>query len=130
MPETVFNHKAESFDGHFTLGCQRKSVPSSLLSLISLLLYGPKYTGPVTQQTLTIAQLIKFNIKKDSRKVASTAQRHSIASETPLAIYIAFLLHSEFRSRKLIERLHDYGLTVSYQRILNLEKGLLRAMCT
>ena len=127
---SVFNHETEPFDGQFSLGCQRQSVPSSLLSLVSLLLYGPKYTGPVTQETLTIAQLIKFNIKKDSRKVGNSTHRHTIASETPIAIYIAFLLHSEFRSRKLIERLHDYGLSVSYQRILNLEKGLLRAMCT
>ena len=127
---SIFNHKAEPFDGRFSVGCQRKSVPSALLSLVSLLLYGPKYTGPITQETLTIAQLIKFNIKKNSRKVGNSTQRHCLTNETPISVYIAFLIHSEFRCKKLIERLHDYGLGVSYHRILNLEKGLLRAMCS
>ena len=127
--QSVFTYDSEVFEGTFEVGCQQKSVPSALLSLVSLLLYGPKYTGSITQECLTISQIIKFNMKRNSRE-RKTAQRHSLSSETPIAIYIAFLLHSRFRSKQLIDILHHHGLTVSYFRILELEKGLLSAMCT
>ena len=38
-------------------------------------------------------------------------------------------IHTETRSRKMIMHLNDLGLTVSYSRVLQLEKQLATAVC-
>ena len=62
----MFSHHVPFFTGNFDIDCQRKAIPQSLISTTSLLLYGPRYSGPVTQEILTISQLM-FNTKKQSR---------------------------------------------------------------
>ena len=57
-----------TFEGSFEPYCQQMSVPTSLLTLIRMLLVGPNISEqiPPTSQrhALTIAQLIKFNSTK------------------------------------------------------------------
>ena len=122
----MFSHHVPFFTGNFDIDCQSKAIPQSLISTISLLLYGPRYSGPVTQEVLTISQLM-FNIKKQSR---SSIHRHSKTLETPFPLYVALLPHSEFRCKHLIQTLHRLGISVSYERILEMEKDILNASCT
>ena len=44
------------------------SVPLSLLPFVTALLYGPMYTGTLSQEVLTISQLIIFDTKKTKTK--------------------------------------------------------------
>ena len=39
--EDIFAFQAPKFDGNFTSSCQVKSIPSSLLTLMSMILFGP-----------------------------------------------------------------------------------------
>ena len=62
----IFAHRQFKFTGTFPSDCQSESVPSSLLSLVSLILNCPdiERRGQGSQACLTITQLIDFNAKK------------------------------------------------------------------
>ena len=51
-------------------------------------------------------------------------RRYSAEKETLLSIYIAILVHSETRSRAVIDKLHDLGLCISYHRMLSFWKSV------
>ena len=57
-----------TFEGSFELNCQEKSVPTTLITLINMLLEGPnivKQTDrPVRSEAFTVAQLIRHNSVK------------------------------------------------------------------
>ena len=46
-----------------------------------------------------------------------------------MPLYIGMMIHTETRSKKTVTELHDMGLSVSYDRILQLEDKLATAMC-
>ena len=122
----IYNQQQHDFNGHIDHDCQAKSVPQSLLSLITALLYDPKYTGTLSQEVLTISQLIIFNTKKNTK--TSVHRNRSIGP--PLPLYVGLKFHSELRSKALIQRMHSLGISVSYARIMNVEEDILRATCT
>ena len=41
--------------------------------------------------------------------------------EPPLAVFLALKLHSQTRSKKLVELLHKYALSLSYKEVLSIE---------
>ncbi len=49
--------------------------------------------------------------------------------EPPLPLYIGLKIHTETRSKKIITHLHDLGLSVSYDRVLQLESQLATVIC-
>ena len=52
--KSIFTHEAADFDGSFEADYQSIALPSALLLLVLLLLYSPKYAGPITQEPLKI----------------------------------------------------------------------------
>ena len=108
------------FDGSFDDDCQAKSIPPSLLALVSMILEGPniKSHGSTNQQSeLTIAQLLNFNSKKHPKE-APGLTHHSKDNETPLPLYLGLMIHAKTRRRDLIDTLFELGLSVSYDRVL------------
>ena len=79
------------------------------------------------QATLTVSQAILFNFKKRASSPANKS-RHSVNREPPLPLYIAMRIHTETRSKKLTTELHDLGLSISYDRVLQLESQLATAV--
>ena len=67
----------------------------------------------------SITQLLFYNAVKRSRK-DSKAVRHSPDRETALLIYLGLLLHNKTRKRDLIDIFFEKGLSVSYDRVLQL----------
>ena len=119
-----------TFDGNFPYDCQKDSVPYSLKLLISMILYGPSVDCIDTQSCLTISQLILFNFKKKQRMAETmTSTRHSLDREPPLPIYIGLNIHSLVRSKKLIEQLSNLGISITYDRVLQLEENRALSMC-
>ena len=133
------------FNGSFPPGCQQESVPTNLKYLVSMLLNGPNLrdqdsadsgTGSWfnslnatdSQTCLTISQTIVFNCKKRGSTVANKS-RHSLDYEPPLILYIGMNVHTQTRSKKLITQLCQMGLSVSYDRILQLENQLAISVC-
>ena len=98
------------FDGSFKPECQQKSVPTSLLSLVNMILKGPnikqqsKIDTVGTSAALSVSQLLIFNRVKHERGATptnSTYHRHE--RETPLPIFVALKIHAVTCSRNLID---------------------------
>ena len=127
----VFNHKCIQFSGSFSPGCQESSVPSSLKSLVSLIFNGPNLKDQdehESQACLTISQLILYHIKKRPSS-SSVKTRHTLNREPPLPIYIGLNIHQMTRSKKLIQQLYQMGISISYDRVLELEDSLATSVC-
>ena len=125
----MFGHKKGfKFCGSFTEDCQERSVPASLKSLVSMILSGVNIENTEAQESqpsLTVCQTILYNAKERSTAKSKTGQtRHTKAREPPLPLYIGFNVHAMTRSRTLIAKLYQMGISVSYQRIMELEDML------
>ena len=56
--------------------------------------------------------------------------RHNAGKETPLPTYLDLILHASTRKRELIDMLHKLGLSISYDRVLQISAELAYTICT
>ena len=121
------------FEGHFPSNCQKDSIPYSLKLLVSMILNGPSLKNEEinidSQNCLTISQLILFNAKKKDSSFRKKGTRHSLDREPPLPVYISLNIHSLVRSKKIIDQLNSLGITISYDRVLQLESDMALSIC-
>jgi hypothetical protein len=127
-----------SFCGNFASDCQETSVPKSLTAFIQMILEGPNIDSHIDNScvpaALSISQLIIFNSVKYTRKNTAAiptdaAVRHNTSRETPLALYLALIIHAETRKRDLIDKFFHLGLCVSYDRVLSVSASLANRVC-
>ena len=123
-----------TFNGSFEPNCQIESIPTTLLSLVNMILCRPSIqtqasSDAKSQAGLSIAQLLQFNSFVRRREGDVKQERHNKAREMPLPIYIGLTLHAKTRSRDLVEKLHDLGLSVSYDRVLAISTDLGNSIC-
>ena len=80
---------------------------------------------------LSLAQLLKFNAVKHARKQQDkpTDFRHSLERETPLAIYLGLKVHAETRKRDLVEKLSQLGISITYDRVLQISADMGNSVC-
>ncbi len=126
----AFDHQCFKFDGSFSSKCQEDSLPSSLKSLISLILNGPNIKNQDHQESqtcLSVGQFILYNMKKSSP--CGTKTRHTVDREPPLPIYIGLNIHRQTRSKKLISQLYSMGISISYDRVFDLENKISTSIC-
>ena len=55
--------------------------------------------------------------------------RHSLKLEPPLLLYLGLNVHTLTRSKKVVMELHHLGLSVSYNRVLQVENELANSVC-
>ncbi|KAJ8407186.1 hypothetical protein AAFF_G00288620 [Aldrovandia affinis] len=126
--------EAKPFTG-FPEGCQEESVPLLLLALVSMILEGPsikEQMADTNPAAIATTQILKFNSVKHKRTrgtTSSTSVRHSVAQETPLPIYIGMMLHAHTRKNELVDRLSHLGLSISYDRVLQLSAQMGNSVC-
>ena len=111
--------------------------PAALTALAQMILGGTNIQTQtennhvVKTAALSISDLLTFNAVKCSRRESnSTHTRHSIERETRLPLHIGLLLHNKTRKRDLIDIFFDKGLSVSYDRILQLETDVANSAIT
>ena len=121
-----------TFTGSFDLDCQVRSIPHSLLALVAMIVRGPSIKsqghGDTSQVTASIAQLLQYNISARQRSDVNR-NYHIKAKETPLPIYVGLTVHARTRKRDLIETLFDLGLSVSYDRVLEISTTVGNCVC-
>ncbi|KAK3926446.1 BRISC and BRCA1-A complex member 2, partial [Frankliniella fusca] len=115
-----------SFPGNFGVSCEERSVPPSLLSAVTMLLYGFKFRQNcgATRPALTISQLIMTNFRETMPR--GEIVRHDIKRETPLPLYLALHAYGYSRDRAMIDELHRLGLSVSHNRIMEITSQFCR----
>ena len=80
------------------------------------------------ESALSIAQLVSF--KTVQKRGGSNDQFcHNAEKETPLNIYIAFLLHSHTRSRTLVDKFYHLGVCISNDCMLTWSTNLGNSSC-
>ena len=101
-------------------------------SLVCLLLYGPNIKNKnllYSHACLSICQLILFNSKERSARLnLGNFQKHFKSREPPLPLYLALKIHTQTRSKKLLTQLNDLGLSVSYNRLTEIQEGITSAL--
>ena len=71
-----------------------------------------------------------FNVKKKRRiSEKNVPERHVASREPPFPIYIGLKIHAATGCKMLVEMLHKRGISISYDRALDLEEGLALAVC-
>ena len=95
------------FNGNFDYSSEESSVSKSLLVLIRMILEGTPTNSEssyaTNQAALSLAQLIKFNSVKHKRREATILARQTLSQETPLLVYLGFMIHSKTRMKGVIE---------------------------
>lgn len=114
--DTVFR-----FDGSFPSGCEESSIPQRIKYFFRQLLAGPKSSPDQenSRKILSVSQLAMLNM---------TSLSVNLNCEPPLALFLALKLHSQTRSKKLVELLHKYALSVSYKKVISIESRFAQAI--
>ena len=88
---------------------------------------GPKTkcqsTGKPSQAALTLAQILKFNSVKHTRKTEECT-RLVKSQETPLPVHIGVMFYLKTRKRDLIDSLYSLGMSISYDEVLRLSSDM------
>ena len=120
------------FDDSFPENYQVKGLPQSLQTLVAMLCDGPSIKeqslGTQNQAQLSICQLIVFN-SLVYRKKQTLVPRHNKSREPPLPVFLGVLLHNKTRKLNLVDTLHELGLSVSYDRVLEISTDLGSKIC-
>lgn len=122
LRKSVLDHDtAFRFDGSFPNGCEESSVPQRIKYFFRQLLAGPKSSPEQdnSRKILSVSQLAMLNM---------TSLSANLNCEPPLAVFLALKLHSQTRSKKLVELLHKYALSVSYKKVLSIESRFAQAI--
>ena len=125
--------KNECFDGNFSVNNRKSSVPIHLLHLLGLILEECKQYDKGSNNTedmvVKLAQLIKFNAVKDPRRNnASEKNCHSKQNEPLLPLLIGLSIHSQTRKKEIVEFLASQGLSVSYNRVIEIEDDITKQL--
>lgn len=123
-----------TFTGSFESNCLENSVPTSLLSLVNMVLNGPNIeaqacSSTTGQSALTISQLLQYNTYIRRRDGDIKRELRNKSHETPLPVYVGLTVHAKTRSRELVEILHDLGMCISYDRVLAISTHLGNEVC-
>ena len=114
------------FTGSFNSLSQVQAVPKTVLALTSALIDDEMTScNQPSQEALSVAQIIVSQMRRPSKRKAvvkkPTRRRHNQHQETPLLQYVGLKVFYSVRSRN-IEDLYHVGLSVSYDRVLELIK--------
>ena len=128
----IFSHESFTFSGSFPINCQSSYLPSSLRSLISMILNGLDIKAQEkidNQACLTVCETIIFNSKKRLYKTKTSQSRHAASREPPLPLYVRLCIHSSTRCKTLIKKMYQLGISVSYDRVIQIEEQLAKSLC-
>ena len=79
----------------------------------------------------SITQLMIFNSVKCTRnKKGSTEIHHAPGNETALPLYLGLLMHNKSRKCDLVDILFQHGVSVSYDRVLQVSADMGIVMIT
>ena len=115
------------FDGTFHDGCIEEAIPSSLVQFVGMIEHGADIKSQlrfvVLKTDLVIAQLLQYNCYATYKEGAAT-HRHSTNRETPFPIFLGMSVYAKTRKRMLVEMLHEHGISISYDRVLEVSAQL------
>ena len=119
------------FSGSFSNDSQENAIPHSFLALTRMILDGPdiqSQSTTISQEALSVSQMLLFN-SHIRRRSTSLRSKHNTDRETPLPIYVGLMVHAKTRSRDIVDMLHHLGLSIPYDRVMNISIALGNQVC-
>ena len=105
----------------------QRGHPPSLLQSVGMVEHGADINSHLrfgTSQTAeAIVQLLQYNCFSWYKEGAAV-HRHSKDRETPFPVYIGVSVFAKTRKRSLVEMLHEHGMSISYDRVLEISAQL------
>ena len=114
---------------------QYNDISEPLRFLVKLILSGNDISNETENARSTsdivesLAQLLVFNTLRRKRK-DTAYQRHTTERETMLPLYLGLLVHGKTRKRDLVDILHERGLCISYNRVLQISSDIANSVIT
>ena len=100
---------------------------------VRVMVAGDANLDPRDKIACNISQLLIFNAVKGTYQyyhtVNTPAVRHSNERETPFSLYRGLRLHGHGRDKKQIGIDKDHGISASYGRVMEVKRGVARAVC-
>ena len=102
----------------FTSQSEINSISPPVICFINMKLIGSNVdtSDEKSPSALTIAQLLQSNTIKQKSK--------SRSNETLLPLYTGLMVHSRTTKKSFIEELNEYGSSISYKRILEIQNSI------
>ena len=123
----------QQFNGSFSADCQKDAVSDTLRTLVRMILDGASIEKQESVGRCaavdSISQLMIYNSVKHAPTPNSNNIRHNKDKETPLPIYLGLMIHATTRSRTIIDKLHSLGLSISYNRTMQISTNLANSVC-
>ena len=100
---------------------QESFVPTSVKSLISMMLHGPNFGGDgynpyLYQAVLTVSQFVMYNTVIRASKQSSQSY-HSKQQGPSIPVYLAQLIHSKTRKPSRVDKICHLRITISSDRL-------------
>ena len=122
----MLNHKSK-FCGTYHEGCIQQAIPPTLLQFVAMLEHRTDIKSQLrfgaSKTDVAIAQLLQYNSHAKYKEGAPT-HRHSKDRETPFPVYIGLSVYTQTRQRTLVEKLNEHGISISYDRVLEISAQL------
>lgn len=122
----MLNHKS-TFHGIYQENCIHQATPPTLLQFVSMLEHGADIKSQLkfgaSKTDTAIAQLLQYNCYAKYQE-GSPTHRHSKERETPFPVYMGLSVYAQTRQRRLVEKLHEHGIGISYDRVLEISAQL------
>ncbi len=129
--QDMLNHKSHFSSSMFNNADLEQAVPPSLFQFVCMIEHGADIMSQLqhgaSKSDLAISQLLQFNCSA-KYKEGTEVHRHSKDRETPFAVYVGMSLFAKTRKRQLIDMLHVNGLSISYDRVLEISAQLGEAV--
>ena len=87
----------------------------------------------INQVNLNLVSLFlscySLTVRKEENRHRPRTARHSPEREPPLPLYIGLNLHSQTRRKTLVDNMAKLGISVSYDRVCQVENNLAVSVC-
>ena len=115
-----------SFHGNFEKDYVKNCVPDQLMQFIESCLNGAKI-GDVeiepSKEDIALAHLLQFNCHLSYKK-NSVYHRHSSQREPAFPVFLGLSVYSKYRKEALVDLLFQQGLSISYDRVLDISNAI------
>lgn len=122
----MIEHKT-TFNGTFHDNCIADSAPPLLLQFVCMIEHGANIKSQLrfgaSKTDLTMTQLLQYNCYAKYKEGAKTF-RHSKDRETPFPVFLGMSTYAKTRKKLLVDMLHEHGLSISYDRVLEISAQL------
>lgn len=117
--------QSSTFQGNFDEDYVQNCVPQQLTEFVVSMCQGAdlRSRGKASKTELALSHLLLFNCHKTYKETA-TFHRHSSSRETAFPVYLGLNIYSKTRKENLVNILYDHGLSISYDRVLEISNAI------